>query len=180
MSSTVTLSPTKRAVCQARLSAGGEEHTLAVLIDSGSDINIMDEALVQQLGIRCRPLSNPVPANALDGRLLGHVAQRSAPVHMLLAGNHHETVQFNILRTPRHPLVLGYPWLRRHNPHIDWTSGVILSWSPTCHQVCLKEASPDTASVISAAPPDLAGVPEEYHDLREVFSKPKATSLLPH
>lgn len=30
-------------------------------------------------------------------------------------------------------MVLGLPWLWRHNLHIDWVTGAILAPSPTCH-----------------------------------------------
>ncbi len=35
-------------------------------------------------------------------------------------------------------------------------------------------------SVFQEEPGDLTGVPEEYHDLRAVFSRSRATSLPPH
>ncbi|KAI3361597.1 hypothetical protein L3Q82_013737 [Scortum barcoo] len=99
---------------------------------------------------------------------------------MLLSGNHHETIQFHILHSPRLPLILGYPWLRRHNPHVDWLTGAILGWGSSCHQVCLRQAVVPQPSHCSSTPPDLKGVPSEYLDFREVFNKAKATSLPPH
>lgn len=46
---------------------------------------------------------------------------------MLLADTHLERTWFDILNQPGLPLVLGFPWLCRHNPHIDWETGIILS-----------------------------------------------------
>ena len=66
------------------------------------------------------------------------------------------------------------------NTHINWTTGVILGWSPTCHQVCLEQATVSQSSTCSSSAPDMSGVPAEYLDFREVFSKAKATSLPPH
>ncbi|KAI3368652.1 hypothetical protein L3Q82_025654 [Scortum barcoo] len=105
---------------------------------------------------------------------------QTEPIHMLLSGNHHETIQFHILHSPRLPLILGYPWLRRHNPHVDWLTGAILGWGSSCHQVCLRQAVVPQPSHCSSTPPDLKGVPSEYLDFREVFNKAKATSLPPH
>ncbi|KAF7653478.1 hypothetical protein LDENG_00082230 [Lucifuga dentata] len=140
----------------------------------------MDEELVQQLEIGQEPLPHPVPANALDGHLLGTVTHLTSPVHLLLSGNHHETLQFHILQSPRLPLILGYSWLLRPNPHIDWDTGVILGWSASCHQVCLRQAAMTQRTPSLSSSPDLSRVPPEHHDFGEVFSKAKALSLPPH
>ncbi|KAI3355849.1 hypothetical protein L3Q82_004229 [Scortum barcoo] len=121
-----------------------------------------------------------ISASLLDGHLLGTVTHQTEPIHMLLSGNHHETIQFHILHSPRLPLILGYPWLQRHNPHVDWLTGAILGWGSSCHQVCLRQAVVPQPSHCSSTPPDLKGVPSEYLDFREVFNKAKATSLPPH
>ena len=124
-------SSVSRSLCQVRLLLPQGSQTLATLIDSGSDAKIIDNNLARQLGVSRIRLPVPVSTNALDGRLLGTVIHQTVPIHMLLSGNHHETIQFHILSSPHHPLLLGFPWLRRHNPHIDWTTGAILGWSPT-------------------------------------------------
>lgn len=77
-------------------------------------------------------------------------------------------------------LVLGFPWLRLHNSHIEWSTGRIISWSSHCHAVCLQSAlSPvGAARDISPFSPDPSQVPAVYHDLSEIFNKEKA--LPPH
>ncbi len=180
MSPTSELSLKKRPLCHGRLLLPGGSHTLAVFIDSGADVSIINEELAWQLEIERVPLPQPVPANALDGLLLGTVTHQTIPVQMLLSDNHHETITFHVLDSPRIPLILGYPWLRRHNPHIDWATGAILGWSSACHQVCLKQAFAPQSMPCTTSAPDLMGVPPAYHDFREVFSKVKATSLPPH
>lgn len=69
-------------------------------------------------------------------------------------------------------------------PKFDWAQSKVLNWSPHCHAFYLKSAlSPCNGSVPSSsppAPPDLSGVPQQYHDLKEVFSKERALSLPPH
>lgn len=150
--------------------------TLATFIDSGADVSFIDEELATQLGIDWVPLPQPLPANALDGHLLGTVTHQTTPVHMLLSSNHHETIQFHILESPQLSLILGHSWLHRHSPHIDWTTGAILGCSSSCHQVCLKQATVSQQPPASSSAPDLSGVPAEYHDFKEVFSKAKAMS----
>lgn len=100
----------------------------------------------------------------------------TVPVQMLLSGNHHETILFHILDCTRILLLLGLPWLRRHNQHIDWTTGSILDRSKVCCQVCLMQALAPQLPSCSTSAPDLVGVPAEYHYFKEIFSKSKATS----
>ncbi len=52
----------------------------------------------------------------------------------------------------------------------------------SCHVNCLVSAVPavSSVSVFQEEPGDLFGVPEEYHDLRAVFRRSRATSLPPH
>lgn len=121
-------------------------------------------------------------ATTLNGKHLEHIMMRTEPVKMLLSGNHSELISFFVLPSPRAPLVLGYPWLKEHNPTFDWVTGKVTSWSMECHANCLKTVCSHSvpSQVIESAPPDLSLVPEAYHDLGEVFSKQKALSLPPH
>lgn len=169
-----------RPLFQVKLFLPGDSQTLATFIDSGADGNIMDESLAMQFGQEEVPLDTPIPAKALDGHLLGTVTHQTSPVHMLLSGNHNETIRFHLLPSSNIPLILGHPWLRRHNPHVDWTTGTILVWSNFCHQVCLRDASVPRQTMHPSSCPDLSGVPTEYHDIWEVFSEAKATLLPSH
>lgn len=90
------------------------------------------------------------------------------------------TIQFHILLILQHPLILGYPWLLHHNPHVEWTTGTTLGWSISFHQTCLKEATTPQSAFSTNPSPDLTGVPVEYHDFKEVFSKAKAASHPTH
>jgi len=83
-----------------------------------------------------------------------------------------------VISSPELPVNLGSTWLRKHNTHIDWSSGEILNWGFSCSTSCLSTANANIQS--SDTNPDLSTVPSVYHDLREVFNKHKATSLPPH
>ncbi len=99
---------------------------------------------------------------------------------------HTEHLNIYLYHSAHQPLVLGFPWLKQHNPHIDWTMGKVLDWGEECNVNCippLQISSPVGSSVgknIETINPDLSGVPKCYWDLKEVFSKSRATSLPPH
>lgn len=155
---------------------------LQVLVDSGADENFIDSDVVFQSNLPSEPLPEPKDIFSLDGRLLARVTHRTAPVSLLLSGNHHETISLYLIPSPLAPLVLGLPWLKLHNPHIDWTTLSIINWRLFCHSHCLHSAIPTTVTSkpVPPKPVDLTSVPSEYHDLQEVFSKDRALSLPPH
>ncbi|OMJ29593.1 hypothetical protein AYI69_g895, partial [Smittium culicis] len=31
-------------------------------------------------------------------------------------------LEYYLINSPKHPIILGYPWLRKHNPEINWES----------------------------------------------------------
>ena len=62
------------------------------------------------------------------------------------------------------PVILGHPWTVKHSLAVDW-------WR--------NQVSPES-SLPSCCSSGLDKVPVEYHDLREVFCKSRATSLPPH
>ena len=170
-----------RSLVQVKLFCSGNYQTVSALIDSGADESLLDRTLASKLGLGQVDLEEPIDASALDGRLLFRVTHRSTPLQMTISGNHTETLSFHLINAPQQPVILGFPWLRRHNPHIDWSSGTILQWSTHCHAICLKSAlSPASGLTVPSEFPDLSQVPKDYLDLKEVFNKARATSLPPH
>jgi len=42
---------------------------------------------------------------------------------MTMSGHNNETLTFHLIHSLQQPIILVYGWFRRHNPHMDWTSG---------------------------------------------------------
>ncbi len=153
---------------------------LQALVDSGAEDNFLD---VEQLGCQLEQLDKPIPAVALDSKVFTSVTHKTSPITLVMSVNHHEKILFHIISAPQTSLVLGYSWLRLHNPHIDWSLNKIIGWSTQCHSVCLHSALSPSAHNLSPPciePPDLTKEPREYHDLEVVFSKNETLSLPAH
>lgn len=172
--------PPNRPLTMAKLFTPSVSLELSVLIDSGADDNFMDIDLAKQLMLDTELLPQPLVAHALDGHLLSRVTHRTQPVKLQVSGNHSETLFFNLINSPHMALILGYPWLKKHNPLVDWQTGLISSWGEQCSVSCLTAAVPFTDSPKPSVFPDLSAVPPEYLDLKEVFNKARASSLPPH
>ena len=173
-------SPDQAVLVPTTISWGKYQHNCQALVDSGAAGNFIDGTLARKLNIPLVTLERPLTITALDGRALGkgRVTQITSQVR-LRTGNHREEIEFNLICSPEFPVVLGHPWLKRHNPHFDWVTGRILEWGPTCHATCLFVDPPFTPPK-PLDPAELSLVPPEYWDIQEVFSKSRAAMLPPH
>ena len=168
---------TNRLTLHGVLKTPSAKMELAFLVDSGAEANFIDQALTQQLEIRREQLLGAVPARALDGHLLAEVAEVTEVLSVAIGGDHCESVRFHVISSPNAPVILGYPWLREHNPVINWEKGLVTAWGESCELRCRvkrdSQPEPFTAE-------DVRGVPEVYRDYFPAFSKARATSLPPH
>lgn len=121
---------------------------------------------------------------ALDGRPIGEgkVTHLTEEVCLHIGVLHKETIRFYVIHSPHNPIILGLPWLCRYNPHISWKEEQIVEWDPACHDLCLIHVNPLPlhAVTINEQTPVIQGLPIEYTDLTEAFSKTKAAQLPPH
>ncbi|KAK3560394.1 hypothetical protein QTP86_008482 [Hemibagrus guttatus] len=93
--------------------------------------------------------------NAINNKPIGDgIRHQTLPMQLQVGLFHWETITFYVIDSPRHEIILGYPWLSVHDP--------VISWYQESH-----ECKPVT-------------IPSCYQDLQEVFSKAKATQLPPH
>ena len=87
-------------------------------------------------------LSNPVLVYNIDGmrnaaRSITHCAEI-----IIQFQEHHEKVTAEVTNFGKNQMILGYTWLSRHNPEIDWTTGTVkMTWCPWTCQI-LKGKSP--------------------------------------
>jgi hypothetical protein len=154
------------------------------MIDSGAAGNFIDVSFAQTHNLSLLPCESRVAVAALDGRPLGSGSiEYLTPELRLQTGIlHTETIRLFVIESPRNPVILGLPWLEKHNPRISWSSQQILQWSDYCQQHCLQpyHKLPAPSSEREPENPDTAEIPADYQDLIEAFSKIKASQLPPH
>lgn len=92
----------------------------ASLVDSGcTGEAFLDSTFAKTHGIPTTPLPHPRPLYLADGQLRDWI--RETATLELQIGPHKETISLFI--TPlaeENPVILGIPWLQRHNPLVDW------------------------------------------------------------
>ncbi|XP_073420982.1 coiled-coil domain-containing protein 24 isoform X1 [Dendrobates tinctorius] len=98
-------------------------------------------------------------------------------VELQVGALHREKIAFYVLPKLSHAILLGLPWLRTHQPVLEWSSGEILRWGHPCQARCL---TPVRLAAAPRSPPDLPGLPPGYSSYADVFDKKEAEVLPPH
>ena len=94
----------------------------------------------------------------------------------------------SIIRSPDFPVILGLPWLKMHQPAIDWHNKTLNFNSDTCkshHDTPIKETFEDDWNVDldDEIPPmevKMTSLPSHLMDFSDVFDPKKAEELPPH
>ncbi|KAI2661364.1 Transposon Tf2-8 polyprotein [Labeo rohita] len=104
----------------------------------------MDYSFALRNHVPLSPLTNTIAVSALNGQTLPKITLTTDPITLTVSGNHSESIPFYILDSPHAPVVLGHPWLVKHNPQIDWQ--LKSEWSIKCHESCLVSACPSVST----------------------------------
>src|ERR1700753_4018573 len=125
---------------QVKLLAGPVTALTTAMIDSGATNNFINQTLVEELSLPTQPRPFTMPVKDIAGRQLG-VVDKQVKIKIKMA-NHEEELLLNVIGTGKHPIVLGLPWLKTHNPTIIWPESRFIFTSTHCADNCLEQ-SPD-------------------------------------
>jgi Retroviral aspartyl protease len=96
---------------------------LDVLIDSGAVGNFINKNLIDKLKILTKPAGKNGGVVTADGTTLP-IDSIAAKLPLKIQ-KYWERLDFEVAPLGDHDLILGKPWLTRHNPHIDWTKNEV-------------------------------------------------------
>ncbi|KAK3548239.1 hypothetical protein QTP70_005825 [Hemibagrus guttatus] len=159
--------------------------SVPALIDSGAAVNLIDGALVEELGIPTFPCVPSLKITAIDSQPIGegYLKRQTELLEFRVGLFHQERLAFYVTSSPANPVILGFLWLQRHDPQISCRSGELVCWSPACLERCLRDpvSRPCRTSCVketfSATPGHL---PRAYTEFREIFSEERAARLPSH
>ncbi|KAH6591102.1 hypothetical protein BASA50_009103 [Batrachochytrium salamandrivorans] len=99
----------------------------------------MDSKLAQDLKFPLVKLPNPIKLRLADGDSSSVITHRTVPLQLHI-GNHVETVSFYVTSLC-HGTILGYSWLEKHNPKINWILRMVEFDSSFCIENCCVGSS---------------------------------------
>jgi hypothetical protein len=90
------------------------------LLDCGATSFFMDKGFVDRNRITARTLSRPIPVYNIDGTWNKAGSICEVMDFILRYKDHSERVQFTVTGLGKQDAILGYIWLKDHNPEVDW------------------------------------------------------------
>uniref|UniRef100_A0A3B3QD29 ribonuclease H n=1 Tax=Paramormyrops kingsleyae TaxID=1676925 RepID=A0A3B3QD29_9TELE len=164
-----------------RVERGGHRYEGRALIDSGSAGNFINANLAERMNLTLQRLAHPISVRGVTGDRMpeGTILYRTQPFQLSVGVLHTESLEVYVLPKSKDDVILGLPWLRKHNPRLEWRTEEIVAWSDQCLRDCMSLPCQATG-VESPEPENLDVVPAEYLDFKDVFSKEKASGLPPH
>jgi len=102
-----------------------EVHFVKVLLDSGAIGNFIDQDFVCTKGISTQSISCPIPVYNMDS-FPNEAGRISEVVDVVLCyKTHSKRTLLTVSSLRRQSMILGYTWLKDHNPEVNWQTGEV-------------------------------------------------------
>ena len=136
-------------IIKLKLPKGEKRITTNAMVDSGATEDFIDQQFCIQHQFPVRRLNQPRDIFVIDGKSSSVGPITHEAIIAMDIGSHREQIRFHVANLKKHEAILGMPWLKKHNPTINWDKEQISFNSEKCTEVCLKE------------PPVVKAIPEE-------------------
>ena len=102
-----------------------EYQIIPALLDSSANATFIDASVAERLGLPLTPLNTPIRVFNVDSsRNSAGDITHTTTIFMEYLG-HRKELTAEVTNLGKNLLILGYTWLQKHNPTIDWQTGVI-------------------------------------------------------
>jgi len=102
-----------------------ELHSVEALLDCGATRSLIDRDFVRSKGMNTWTLLHNIPIFNVDGSP-NEIGQISKVVDVVLYyKTYSERMLLAVSGLGKQSLILGYDWLKDHNPRIDWEKGKV-------------------------------------------------------
>jgi len=110
------------------------------LLDSGATGLIMSSEFAKKQGFKLKKLERPIQVRNVDGSF-----NKEGPIENTVEVNiyyqgHRKRTEIDVIGGQKWKVILGMPWLARHNPEIDWRTGEVKMMR--CPEECGKQWRP--------------------------------------
>jgi len=97
-----------------------EETSTEAMVDTGATGDFIDQDFVARAKLPTRKLSQPIPVYNMDGTLNEAGSIREVVNMIMTYDRHSERILLAVTRLGKQSMILGFTWLDKHNPEIDF------------------------------------------------------------
>jgi len=97
-----------------------EETSTEAMVDTGATGDFIDQDLIARAKLPTRKLSQPIPVYNVDGTLNEAGSIREVVDMIMTYDRHSEHILLVVTRLGKQSMILGFTWLDKHNPEIDF------------------------------------------------------------
>jgi hypothetical protein len=105
-----------------KLSGLVNQYTAVIMVDSGSTSDFISYEYVKQHSLAVKEYKHSKCVWLADGQ---HHTVNSYVECELQIGELVECIQLGVIPLVDYDVIVGSPWLKRHNPSIDWSTGIV-------------------------------------------------------
>ena len=121
------------------------------MADCGATASFIDSLFAQLHGLKLIPLQHPRDLTVADGKIISSGAiTHTVRIALALGGTHHEVLKLFITTLGQYPVVLGLPWLRKHDPRIHSSENIVTFDSKYCLEHCITTSSHQAMTIRGA------------------------------
>jgi len=107
------------------------------LLNSGATGLVISSEFAKKQGFKMKRLERPINVRNVDGSF-----NKEGPIENTVEVNiyyqgHRERTKINVIGGQKWKVILGMPWLARHNSEIDWKTGEVKI--TRCLEECRKQ-----------------------------------------
>ena len=91
----------------------------------GANAIFIDKAWAKKHNVPLMPLCNPIPVYNID-RTWNSAGSITHTAELIVKfQGHHEKIMAEVTDLGKNMFILGFSWLKHHNPDIDWMKGMV-------------------------------------------------------
>ena len=114
--------------------------TVEALLDSGAMGLVMSSEFAKKQGFKLKKLERPMQVRNVDGIFNQEGLIENTVEVNIYYQEHRKRTEINVIRGQKWKVILGIPWLARHNSEIDWRIGEVKM--TRCPEECGKQWRP--------------------------------------
>lgn len=166
---------------------------LRAMIDSGATGNFISRETALRKSLPIQRKRKPYQLYVVSGEKIseddGWVLFETKPMVLTMLQGHQEKIQLDLVVMESHQIILGMPWLQRHNPQIDWVHRkIIMTGTGLYGDRIMRGVPPNPVEVCATSREDdehLAQgslqrrIPAEYGEYQRIFEERPPELALP-